>query len=77
MLDPLLLAAKFSLWVLVVVALQWAWVSSRVADMKKAIIAIAIDEVESCYLERLMAVVSRHRNSLMQAKLVRYWRKGC
>jgi hypothetical protein len=75
-LDPLLLAAKFSLWVLVVV-LQWAWVSSRVADMKKAIIAIAIDEVGSCYLERPMAVVSLHRNSLMQAKLVRYWRKGC
>ena len=59
----------------VVVALQWAWVSSRVADMKRAI--IAIDEVGSCYLERPMAVVSRHRNSLMQAKLVRYWRKGC
>ena len=74
MFDPLLLVAKFSLWVLVVV-LQWAWVSSRVADMKKAI--IVIDEVGSCYLERLMAVVSRHRNSLMQAKLVRYWRKGC
>jgi hypothetical protein len=43
--------------------------------MKKAI--IVIDEVGSCYLERPMAVVSRHRNSLMQAKLVRYWRKGC